>query len=104
MIARSVRFNAFRVFSEQGGPAVRQLMLSHGQQCGDRREPGGTLNSTRGKVESNAHHNGSDQIGQQALLWGHEAEGGAGGSSALGPSSLQRSSAAISSTISSATL
>ena len=51
------------------------------------------------KVESDTHHNGSDQIGQQALLWGHEA-GGAGGSWALGPSSLQRSSAAISSIIS----
>ena len=56
------------------------------------------------KVESDTHHNGSDQIGKQALLWSHEAEGGAGGSSALGPSSLQRSSAAISSMISSATL
>ena len=31
------------------------------------------------KVESDTHHNGSDQIGQQALLWSHEA-GGAGGS------------------------
>ena len=26
------------------------------------------------KVESDTHHNGGDQIGQQALLWSHEAE------------------------------
>ena len=33
----------------------------------------------KSKVESDTHHNGSDQIGKQALLWSHEA-GGAGGS------------------------
>ena len=58
----------------------------------------------KNKIESDSHHDGGNQIGQKALFWGHEAEEGAGGSSALGPSSLQRSSAAISSMISSATL